>query len=329
MSDFLHEIRMLHERLAAAKVAAAEYDAEVERREDEGVDVREGLGNPDASFDAMAHSPRHTGEPFTGKEGPCWCQNAYDTGFTGNAKVDARLAYHYEGWLDPDCIRRDYDHYAKHIPYVEFSSRRPYCFKSKRQVRCNHEACEHARHRAPQTVKRMRHFIEQNCPATCHYWKLHDNELWGSLRIDRAQVGPEIFESEARLAAWDTVEYEHHKRNPQADGRAYDPEVCPRTRTRPVRLNVISRTQFFEDYADGLCLPVEYQVVCDFLVAHSGPVVQEPGEYTVTWLEDKAQDAALEAAAALYAEQDEAEEDQFWASLTKANVTPRVKALGV
>ena len=164
--SYQDEIRQLHERSAVAREVQSVIDAEIERREDEGVDVRKGLGNPDAEARLFAYSASELDEPYSGAASACWCQNAYDTGFTGNAAIDRRLAYHYEGWLDPDCIRRDYDHYAKHIPYVEHSSRRPYCFQSKKagtitKPPCNHEACEHARHRAPETVKRMRFFIEE------------------------------------------------------------------------------------------------------------------------------------------------------------------------
>ena len=98
----------------------------------------------------------------------CLCQRVYDTGFTGNSRIDARLAHQYEVYGE-DCIKRAYDHANLHIPYTD-TGRRPYCFVTKEQKVCAHESCEHARYRPPDTVRKMRWWIENTaCKAAVHY----------------------------------------------------------------------------------------------------------------------------------------------------------------
>jgi len=92
----------------------------------------------------------------------------YDTGFTGVPRIDKRLAHQYKVYGE-DCIKRAYDHANLHIPYTD-TGRKPYCFVSKTQGVCNHEACEHGRYRPPDTVRKMRWWIEHTaCKAAVHY----------------------------------------------------------------------------------------------------------------------------------------------------------------
>jgi hypothetical protein len=105
----------------------------------------------------------------------CLCQRVYDTGFTGNPRIDARLAHQYEVY-GQDCFKRAYDHANLHIPYTD-TGRKPYCFVSKSQGVCNHEACEHGRYRPPDTVRKMRWWIEHTaCKAAVHYPSFLEDE---------------------------------------------------------------------------------------------------------------------------------------------------------
>lgn len=121
----------------------------------------------------------------------CICQRAYDTGFTGITRVDRRLAHHYEVYGE-DCLRRSYDHYHFGVPYTD-APRRHYCFVSRTQTVCAHEACEHARYRPPTYVAKMRFYIESICTAATHYPELEDRssvpELASSGGIEYATAG--------------------------------------------------------------------------------------------------------------------------------------------
>lgn len=104
----------------------------------------------------------------------CLCQRVYDTGFTGNPKIDARLAHQYEVY-GQDCIKRAFDHDARTAPYTEVP-RSPYCFVQKRKGNCRHHGCEWARYRAPDTVRKMRWWIEtEACKAHVHYPSMLDS----------------------------------------------------------------------------------------------------------------------------------------------------------
>lgn len=132
----------------------------------------------------------------------CICQRAYDTGYTGIPRVDRRLQRHYDTWLDPDAIKRSYDHYHFGVPYTD-AQRRPYCFVTKTKGFCVHEPCEHARHRPPTTVAKMRFYIEQNCPATVHYPNLLDTSTVPEI----ADSGGVSFETLGEHEKWGTPIY--------------------------------------------------------------------------------------------------------------------------
>lgn len=128
----------------------------------------------------------------------CWCQRAYDTGFTGVARIDRALERHYEfGTLDPSFFRRAYDHYASGRPYKGVP-RAPYCFSAKVRGECppscrQPERCDHARYRPTNLAAKARFFIERHCPAAVHYPRLLLDDQLGK---------------DAEVALSDAVEYE-------------------------------------------------------------------------------------------------------------------------
>ena len=117
----------------------------------------------------------------------CLCQRVYDSGFTGVPRIDARLRHQYEVYGE-DCIRRAYDHTNKHIPYSD-TPRSPYCFVTKEKGVCNHESCDYARYRAPDTVRKMRYYIEHEaCKAAVHYPDFLDTESNGGVPVSSGGV---------------------------------------------------------------------------------------------------------------------------------------------
>ena len=161
----------------------------------------------------------------------CLCQRVYDTGFTGIPRVDRRLRHQYEVYGE-DCIHRAYDHANLHVPYTD-SPRNPYCFVTKTKGACAHESCEHARYRPPDTVRKMRWYIEHElCKAHVHYPDLLN-------QIDRSgDTRPEMDNEVARTLQWDERQYQLHK------SLGY--------RERQPRLTVTSPEQFREELTTAL-----------------------------------------------------------------------------
>lgn len=184
----------------------------------------------------------------------CICQRAYDTGFTGIPRVDARLQAHYDHWLDPDCIKRSYDHYHFGVPYND-AQRGPYCFVTKTKGHCLHEPCEHARHRPPTTVAKMRFYIESHCQAAFHYPDLVDN-------IDRSgDTRPEM-DNVAHLGEqWDERQFQLHKYltfSPPHRTFTHTTENGARVKTEQLPLRVIPIETFREEWATSLTeLPLD------------------------------------------------------------------------
>jgi len=98
----------------------------------------------------------------------------YDTGFTGIPRIDARLRHQYEVYGE-DCIRRAFDHDNGGALYTDVP-RSPYCFIHKTKGVCDHASCERGRYRPPDTVRKMRWWIEQTaCQAAVHYPSMLDD----------------------------------------------------------------------------------------------------------------------------------------------------------
>lgn len=151
----------------------------------------------------------------------CICQRAYDTGYTGVAKIDARLQAHYDHWLDTDSIRRSYDHVAFHIPYSDVP-RSPYCFITGKRGRCPHEHCEHQRYRPPTTVAKMRFYIERVCPADVHYPELVAD-------IDRSgDTRPEMDNDVHLRQQWDERQFKLHRWAGTSENPQREQQVTPR-----------------------------------------------------------------------------------------------------
>lgn len=130
----------------------------------------------------------------------CWCQRAYDTGLTGQRRIDAALQKHFDfGTLDPSFFQRAFDHYRSGAPYKGVG-RAPYCFTVRERGNCPPECetparCDHARYRPTNLAAKARFYIERHCPAAVHYPRLLVEEELGS---DAEVALPEVQEMRYR-----------------------------------------------------------------------------------------------------------------------------------
>lgn len=92
----------------------------------------------------------------------CWCQRMYDTGFTGVPTLDARLRLHYEHWTDESAFRRCFDHFATGEPFTGGYGK---TFRGCPVAEDGRVCRDHP----SDWIVKVRHWIEQHCPATIHY----------------------------------------------------------------------------------------------------------------------------------------------------------------
>jgi hypothetical protein len=173
----------------------------------------------------------------------CICQRVYDTGFTGIPRVDRRLAHQYNVYGE-DCIRRAHQHANLHVPYTD-TPRNPFCFVTGTKGHCAHDSCEHARYRPPDTVRKMRWYIEhQVCKAAVHYPDVGENdgpELATSGGIDYASAGTD---EKWGLPIWDRV---HGRRVHDEDGNYVGTLTGIRSRFIPPSDRAIEERERWED----------------------------------------------------------------------------------
>lgn len=172
----------------------------------------------------------------------CLCQRVYDTGFTGIARIDARLAHQYEVYGE-DCIRRAFDHANRHIPYTD-TPRRPYCFVTREQKACEHESCEHARYRPPDTVRKMRWYIEHSaCKASVHYPSMLDDHTPPEV----VAYGGVTYKTGGEETKYGTPDFLRRKRRVEENGQYLGTLHCLQSTHVPANDSALAEREAWED----------------------------------------------------------------------------------